>query len=100
MAIALKRVIASVDVLLGSVVVIQAVVNAFRVMYEHDMLRFVASSPPQIRGRRSVMDIYNTLGPTHFCRAYRMSVQSFYCLHLILLQHIVLARERLSLYQK
>jgi hypothetical protein len=46
------------------------------------------------------MDVYNTLGPTYFRRAYCMSLQSFHHLHLILLQHIMSAREKLSLYQK
>jgi hypothetical protein len=100
MAIALKHFRAPVELLLGSVAMIQAVVNAFRVMYECDMLRFVVLSPPLIREWHSVMDVYNTLGPTYFRRAYRMSLQLFYHLHLILLQHIVSAREKLSLYQK
>ena len=100
MAIALKDFCAPVELLLGSVALIQAVVTTFRVMYERDMLRFVVSSPPQIQEWRSVMDVYNTLGPTYFRRAYRMSLQSFYHLHLILLQRIVSAREKMSSYQK
>jgi len=100
MAIALKHFCAPVELLLNSVVMIQAVANAFRVMYEGDMLRFVVSSPPQIQERHSVMDVYNMLGPTYFCRAYCMSLQSFYHLSLILFQHIVSARENMSLYQK
>ena len=100
MAISSKHYRAPVDLLLGSVVVIQAVANAIRLMYERDMLRVVVSSPPQIRERRSVMDVFNTLGPTYFRRAYRMSLQSFYHLHLILSPHIESAREKISLYQK
>ncbi|KAL3783554.1 hypothetical protein HJC23_008185 [Cyclotella cryptica] len=100
MAISSKHLRAPVELLLGSVAMIQAVGNAFRAMYKRDMLQFVVSSPPQIRERRSVMDVYNMLGPTYFHRAYCMSLQSFHHLHLILLQHIVLAREKMSLYQK
>ena len=100
MAVALKPFRAPVELLLGSIAMIQAVVNAFRVMYERDMLRFVVLSPPLIREWHSVMDVYNTLGPSYFCQAYCMSLQSFYHLHLILLQHIVSAREKLSLHQK
>ena len=84
MAISQTHFCAPVDLLLGSVVMTQAVANAFGLMYERDMLRVVVSSPPQMRERRSVMDVFNTLGPTYFRRAYRMSLQSFYHLHLIL----------------
>ena len=74
MAVSSKHFRAPVELLFGSVAVIQAVASAFRVLYERDMLRVVVSSHPQIRERRSVMDVFNTLGPTYFRRAYRMSL--------------------------
>jgi len=55
---------------------------------------------PLARQRRSVSEIYNCLGPVYFRRAYRMSFESFWRLHLLLLPHIETCLRQSSNYEK
>jgi hypothetical protein len=55
---------------------------------------------PLARQRRSVSEIYNCLGPVYFRRAYRMSFESFWRLHLLLLPHIETCLRQFSNYEK
>jgi len=40
------------------------------------------------RQRTSVVEVYNSMGPRIFCRAFRMSFDAFWRLHSILLPHL------------
>eukprot|EP00804_Cyclotella_cryptica_P003177 CCRYP_013780-RA/>CCRYP_013780-RA protein AED:0.21 eAED:0.16 QI:0/0/0/1/1/1/2/0/414 len=55
---------------------------------------------PLARQRRSVSEIYNCLGSVYFRRAYRMSFESFWRLHLLLLPHIETCLRQFSNYEK
>jgi hypothetical protein len=80
------------ELLFGASAVIQSAVTAavlchFEVMKEFDHLWW-SRTAAQPRRRQSVQEVYNTMGPLFFCRAFRMTLDSFWHLHAILLPHI------------
>ena len=46
------------------------------------------------------MDVYNCLGHSYFQYAYRMLLESFFNLHVILLPHIIVATDDCYQYKK
>jgi hypothetical protein len=57
-------------------------------IYEHalmlDTTTDIADShpSPRCRRRRSVVEVYQNIGPNYFGRAYHMTYDSFCCLHM------------------
>ena len=49
-------------------------------------------SPAQRRQRMSIPEVFNSMGPRIFRRAFRMTLDSFWRLHSILLPHIRTAK--------
>lgn len=91
----------SVDELLfGSSAVVQSAVIAAVDHYENVEDKGRRSHmPAQPRRRTSIQEIYNAMGPRIFRRAFRMTLDSFWRLHAILLPHICTALSKNSKYE-
>jgi hypothetical protein len=86
---------------LGSSTVVCAIFLAVTKAIEDDDLRVARSGRfAVLRQRRTVHQIHDCLGARYFRLAYRMSFDSFWSLHAILLPHIVRASQEMRSYKK
>ena len=87
------------ELLFGASAVIQSAVIAALDHYEGMEEPRQSRMSAQPRCRTSVQEVYNTMGPPIFQRAFRMTLDSFWRLHAILLPHIRTAVSNNSEYE-
>ena len=79
------------DLLCGASAVIQPTVIAAALHYAQRKKSWQSIRFAQPRQRVSVFEVFTTMGPRIFCRAFRMTFDGFWRLHAILLPHICTA---------
>ena len=79
------------DLLCGASAVIQPTVIAAALHYAQRKKSWQSIWFAQPRQRVSVFEVFTTMGPRIFCRAFRMTFDGFWRLHAILLPHICTA---------
>ena len=71
--------LSTIDQLFGSAAVIQTIAIVIHAKYEDDMLNLAHTGRLYIpHDQRTVIEVYNCLGPRYFHHAYRMTFDSFY----------------------
>jgi hypothetical protein len=90
------------ELLMGasSVIQVAAIAVAHDYINRERAKQRIGRSPTQRRQRISMPEVFNSMGPRIFRRAFRMTLDSFWRLHSILLPHIRTAADATSGYER